>query len=131
MAFFTLTWASLIAAILLTFAANLTYDVLKRNAKAWLPYPPGPKPKFLIGNALDFPKGEAGRIFTDWGNSAFSFPVERGCGVQKKNLTGDILHASAFGQHMVVINNRKIAEDLFEKRAKIYNDRPEIPMIKW
>ena len=87
MAFFTLAWTPFIAAILLTFAAKLTYDVLKRNAKARLPYPPGPKPKFLIGNALDFPKGEAGRIFTDWGkkyNSAFSFPVERGCGFKRK-----------------------------------------------
>ncbi len=30
---------------------------------------------------------------------------------------------------MVVINSRKIAEDLLEKRAKIYNDRPEIPIL--
>jgi len=46
-----------------------------------------------------------------------------------EEFPGDILHASAFGQHMVVINSRKIAEDLLEKRAKIYNDRPEIPIV--
>ena len=46
------------------------------------------------------------------------------------NPTGDILHACAFGVHVVIINSRKIAEDLFEKRANIYNDRPELPVIK-
>jgi len=46
------------------------------------------------------------------------------------NPTGDILHASAFGVHVVIINSRKIAEDLFDKRANLYNDRPEIPVIK-
>lgn len=47
-----------------------------------------------------------------------------------RDITGDILHASAFGKHIVVLNNRKFAEDLFEKRAQLYSDRPDIPIVK-
>jgi hypothetical protein len=46
-------------------ATKLAYNLLKRNARP-LQYPPGPKPKFLIGNALDFPK-DVGQVFAEWG----------------------------------------------------------------
>jgi hypothetical protein len=49
------------------FAVKLAYDALSRNVKARLPYPPGPKPKLFIGNTLDFPKVDGGRIFAEWG----------------------------------------------------------------
>jgi hypothetical protein len=56
-------------------AAKLVYDLLERHTRSnSLSYPPGPKPKFLIGNALDFPKDNARRVFAEWGrkyNSAF------------------------------------------------------------
>lgn len=45
-------------------------------------------------------------------------------------MTGDLLHVSAIGTHIIIINSLKIAEDLFEGRAKLYNDRPQIPIIK-
>jgi len=51
-------------------------------------------------------------------------------GLLSTDTTGDIVHASAFGMHIVVINNLKLAEDLFEKRAQIYSDRPDIPIVK-
>ena len=31
--------------------------------------------------------------------------------------------------HVVVINSREAAEELLEKRPKIYNDRPEVPIV--
>lgn len=46
----------------------------------------------------------------------------------KKNL-GGLLFAGAFGLDVVVINDIKIAEDLLERRAKLYNDRPQIPVV--
>ena len=62
-------------ALLFIVAAKLVDNFLKRNARPHsLSYPPGPKPKFLIGNALDFPKDNARRVFAEWGrkyNSAF------------------------------------------------------------
>ena len=51
-------------------------------------------------------------------------------GILFRGTTGDILHASAFGNHVVVLNNRKLAEDLFEKRAQLYSDRPDIPIVE-
>ena len=47
-----------------TFALKLLYNASNRRQS---PYPPGPTPKFLIGNALDFPKAEEGRVFAEWG----------------------------------------------------------------
>jgi len=45
-------------------------------------------------------------------------------------MTGDILHASAFGNHVVVINSLKMAEEIFERRAQLYSDRPVIPIVE-
>ena len=43
---------------------------------------------------------------------------------------GDILHASSFGTHVVVLNNLKDAEELLEKRARIYSNRLFMPITK-
>jgi hypothetical protein len=66
MVFSLLDLSSFSVALLCVVAAKLAYDLSKRNARS-LQYPPGPKPKFLIGNALDFPKGNAGQVFAEWG----------------------------------------------------------------
>ena len=46
-----------------------------------------------------------------------------------KNLKGDLVHASALGQHIVVVNSVKTAFELFEKRSHIYSDRSVVTMI--
>ena len=58
--------SSFLVAFIIIVAAKLAYKSSKRKARS-LPFPPGPTPKFLIGNALDFPKGNAGRVFAEWG----------------------------------------------------------------
>jgi len=50
-------------------SVKITYEAFNRNFKARPPYPPGPKPNVLIGNALDFPKSDAGRVFAEWGKT--------------------------------------------------------------
>jgi len=55
--------------LFVTFAMKVVYNALNGRQ---LPYPPGPKPKFLIGNALDFPKAEEGRVFAEWGKQFHS-----------------------------------------------------------
>ncbi|KAF8147294.1 cytochrome P450 [Mycena galopus ATCC 62051] len=42
----------------------------------------------------------------------------------------DIIHASALGQRIVVVNSVKTAVELFEKRSHIYSDRPVITMVE-
>lgn len=45
-------------------------------------------------------------------------------------MAGDIVHASAFGSHVVVINSLKMADELFERRAPLYSDRPVVPIAE-
>ncbi|KAF7348400.1 Cytochrome P450 [Mycena sanguinolenta] len=77
-----------------------------------LPFPPGPKPRFLLGNLLDMPHKMPWITYTEWGKQY-----------------GDVAHAQVFGQHILIINSIKAATELLEKRATIYSDRPSIPMI--
>jgi hypothetical protein len=41
----------------------------------------------------------------------------------------DLVHFEVFGQHMMIVNSRELARELFEKRSLIYSDRPQVPMI--
>ena len=41
---------------------------------------------------------------------------------------GSVLHTSALGSHVVVVNKLEDAIELFERRARIYSDRPEYPI---
>lgn len=95
--------------------------------------PPGPKPAPLIGNMLDFPKANSAATYVNWGkryNSAHVIPEYRMCTNVLSTIEGDILHASAFGTHVVVLNKLKDAEELLEKRARIYSNRLSMPIVK-
>jgi SpoU rRNA methylase family enzyme len=41
---------------------------------------------------------------------------------------GSVLHTSALGSHVVVVNKLEDAVELFERRARIYSDQPEYPI---
>ncbi|PPQ86463.1 hypothetical protein CVT25_008460 [Psilocybe cyanescens] len=77
-------------------------------AKVQTPYPPGPKPKPLIGNMFDFPVAKPALCYVDWG----------------KKYNSSILYAEALGNRVLIVNNRDDAIEIFEKRARIYSDRP-------
>ncbi|KAF7374565.1 O-methylsterigmatocystin oxidoreductase [Mycena sanguinolenta] len=79
-----------------------------------LPFPPGPSPHPIIGNFRDIPTKLPWLTYTKWG-------VQYG---------SDIVHASALGQHIVVINSVKTAVEIFEKRAHIYSGRPVLTMVE-
>ncbi|KAF8158927.1 hypothetical protein K438DRAFT_1450456, partial [Mycena galopus ATCC 62051] len=76
------------------------------------PLPPGPKPMFIMGNLHDIPKEVPWITYTEWGKRY-----------------GEVIHIEAFGNHMLIINSVKAAMELFEKRSRIYSDRPTIPML--
>ncbi|KAF7346529.1 hypothetical protein MSAN_01881000 [Mycena sanguinolenta] len=84
----------------------------RRKATSRLPFPPGPKPRFLVGNLFDIPTKMPWITYAEWGKQY-----------------GDIMHAQVFGQHILILNSVKAATELLEKRAAIYSDRPRIPMI--
>ncbi|KAF8880404.1 cytochrome P450 [Infundibulicybe gibba] len=78
------------------------------------PLPPGPKPKLLIGNALDIPTRAAWLTYTKWAETYGS----------------DILHVEALGQHIIILNSREGAIETMEGRASNYSSRPIIPMLE-
>ncbi|KAF7374550.1 O-methylsterigmatocystin oxidoreductase [Mycena sanguinolenta] len=77
------------------------------------PFPPGPSPYPIIGNFRDIPTKLPWLTYRKWG-------VQYG---------SDIVHASALGQHIVIVNSVKTAVEIFEKRGDLYSDRPVLAMV--
>ncbi|KAF8895087.1 cytochrome P450 [Infundibulicybe gibba] len=78
------------------------------------PFPPGPKPRPLIGNALEIPTQAAWITYAKWA----------------KTYGSNILHAETLGQHIIILNSLDDATELLEKRASNYSSRPPLPMLE-
>lgn len=75
------------------------------------PLPPGPPGKPIIGNVADLPPTGT-KEWEHWGKF--------------KDIYGPISSISVLGTTLVIINDSRIAFDLFEKRSTIYSDRPRM-----
>ncbi|KAK2460241.1 hypothetical protein APHAL10511_007630 [Amanita phalloides] len=78
-----------------------------------LPYPPGPPPRLIFGNALDIPSEKPWVAFREW----------------TKRLGSDIIHLSALGTHIVVLHKMEDIVELIWRRSTIYSSRPWFPVI--
>ncbi|PPQ81933.1 hypothetical protein CVT25_013781 [Psilocybe cyanescens] len=105
--------SALVCALFALWAFKKLVDLLGSGARQ-APYPPGPKPRPIIGNMLDFPTEEASRTYTEWG----------------RQFNSPILHVESLGNHVVILNKREDADELLEQRAKLYSDRPTVPIFK-
>ncbi|KAF8885935.1 cytochrome P450 [Infundibulicybe gibba] len=92
--------------------AGYIYKCFRRPKRSH-PFPPGPKPKPIVGNALDIPAKNAWITYSQWA----------------EKYRSDILHVEALGQHIIVLSSLEDATELLEKRASIYSSRPSIPML--
>ncbi|KAF8994918.1 cytochrome P450 [Cyathus striatus] len=90
--------------------AALLYFNSKKSSKH--PLPPGPKKRFLVGNLLDLPTSFEWETYARW----------------SKEYGSDILHLSAAGMNLIVVNSTKVANDLFGERSANYSSRPQFPM---
>lgn len=100
------------------------------------PYPPGPKPWPIIGNTLDLPLTNATKTYAAWSqqyNSTFinffSCFFYRLVHVQPGHI-GSIIHVEALGNHIIILNSLEDADELLDRRASNYSDRPHIPLLK-
>ncbi|THU91684.1 cytochrome P450 [Dendrothele bispora CBS 962.96] len=69
-------------------------------------YPPGPRGIPVLGNLFQLDNVKSWHTFTKW-----------------KELYGPIIRLNIAGQPMVIINSKKVAEDLFDRRGSNYIDR--------
>lgn len=85
--------------------------------KAWrnhivrhgLPLPPGPKGLPLIGNIFDIDVSSPWKSYQEMGRRY-----------------GDLVYCNLLGNHFVIINSEKLAQELLDRRSHIYSDRPYI-----
>ena len=102
----------------------LYYALASRGKK----YPPGPKPHWLLGNALDMPLDRIWETFTEWRKIYGEYPVSFTPKLLNLDI-GDVVYLNALGQPMIILNSHRACMDLLEKRSIVYSDRPRFVML--
>ncbi|KAJ6498326.1 cytochrome P450 [Mycena vulgaris] len=80
-----------------------------------LPLPPGPQPRFIVGNLQDLPTG--GREWDAYAALAHKFK-------------SDVIYLRVLGTSILSINSFDAANELLNRRGAVWSDRPRLPMIK-
>ncbi|KAJ7756749.1 hypothetical protein DFH07DRAFT_470877 [Mycena maculata] len=99
------------AAVTITIAAG-AYFLLGGYRKPRHPFPPGPRGVPLIGNLIDMPLSNPWEKFSKW-----------------SGLYGDVVYVEVLGRPIILLNLAKSTTHLLEKRATIYSDRLQFPLI--
>ncbi|TFK74236.1 cytochrome P450 [Pluteus cervinus] len=102
---------SLSCGFLLLVLVSVTHKFWNRHRSL---YPPGPAPRLLVGNAFELPVQKSWEVYAKW----------------SQDYKSDIIHATALGQHIVILHSLDDAIELLEKRAHIYSSRPSFPMLE-
>ncbi|KAL0564462.1 hypothetical protein V5O48_017583 [Marasmius crinis-equi] len=89
-----------ISSVVLISIISLLCVLLRRKRANLGPYPPGPKPRLLIGNLLDVPKVKPWKTYKEWSKT------------------------------YRMVNTKDLSDRMFAKQARIYSDRPYIPMLE-
>ncbi|KAL7282024.1 hypothetical protein ACG7TL_003491 [Trametes sanguinea] len=74
-------------------------------------YPPGPKPRPIVGNIFDLTARELWLRASQWAK-----------------LYGDVVYLRVFGQGLLFLNSYETAIDLLDKKGSIYSDKPSLVM---
>ncbi|KAH8880599.1 cytochrome P450 [Thozetella sp. PMI_491] len=78
------------------------------------PLPPGPPSEFLLGHYRVVPLDASFKQYAKWG----------------REYNSDVLFFETFGTRWIVLNSRKAAIELLDKRGSNYADRPRFVMFE-
>ncbi|KAK7037754.1 hypothetical protein VNI00_010715 [Paramarasmius palmivorus] len=77
----------------------------ERKARS-IHYPPGPPGRLFGGNLKDIPVKKPWLAYADWAKQY-----------------GDVMHLQMSGDHAIILSSAKAANDLLDKRSRIYSSR--------
>ncbi|THU84092.1 cytochrome P450 [Dendrothele bispora CBS 962.96] len=100
-------WVNLVLAFLLFFVFYYF-----RRARIGC-YPPGPRGLPILGNLFQLDNEKSWRTFAKW-----------------KDLYGPIIYLNTVGQPMIILNSKKVAEDLFDRRGSNYINRHRFIVVE-
>ncbi|KIK59245.1 hypothetical protein GYMLUDRAFT_44616 [Collybiopsis luxurians FD-317 M1] len=78
------------------------------------PLPPGPRKLPVVENLFDIPT--KGLVWLEYAEMC-------------RKYNSDIVHLSALGNSIIVLNSARVVSDLVEKRSSIYSSRPHSVML--
>ncbi|KAJ7496786.1 cytochrome P450 [Mycena latifolia] len=82
-----------------------------KRKKTMGPYPPGPKPLPILGNALDLPQSQPWVGFS-----------------QLAKQHGPIVHLSVLGKSIIILSDVNVAIQMLDKKSRVYSNRPNLVM---
>jgi hypothetical protein len=91
---------------------------------------PGPKGVPILGNARDLPTGDQPWVdYMQWAKKYGAFrPLSMY--IMLIQYAGDFIYMMVLGQPIYLISSFKTANELMDKRAMIYSDRPIMVMAQ-
>ncbi|EKM50901.1 uncharacterized protein PHACADRAFT_212817 [Phanerochaete carnosa HHB-10118-sp] len=99
-------WAVCVVILLALVSSGL------RRRRSTVKFPPGPPSKPVIGNILDASPRAGWVKFTKY-----------------RGIYGDLVFFHGLGNNVLVLNSMMAIQDLLEKRADIYSDRPAFTVV--
>ncbi|KAK7036572.1 cytochrome p450 [Paramarasmius palmivorus] len=101
-------WTALAFTLLACLALAATKRIRRsQRGRKGLRYPPGPPGGVITGNIFDIPHKKPWDNYTRWAKRY-----------------GAIIHLEMLGDHIIILNDVDVANELLEKRSRIYSSRP-------